>query len=212
MSRKILVVSAASLLALTACVNPDSDINRTRAGAVTGALAGGFIGARTGDSPNLGRTVVGAGIGAAAGGLIGARLDAQAADLRRSLGDDVDIRNTGEEIILTLPQDILFAVDSAALRPDLQRDLRAIAANLIEYPNSTIRVVGHTDSTGRLEYNQQLSERRANAVAAVLRDSGVPAGRISTVGAGPSQPVASNDTAAGRAQNRRVEITIRPTS
>jgi outer membrane protein OmpA-like peptidoglycan-associated protein len=212
MSRSLLVAAGVSILALTACVNPDSDINRTQAGAVTGAMVGGFLGARSGGQPNLGRALVGAGIGAAAGGLLGARLDAQAQDLRRSLGGDVDVRNTGQEIVLTLPQDILFASDSASLRPDLQRDLRSIAANLINYPDSSIQIVGHTDNTGSLSHNQQLSERRAQAVAAVLRDAGVPAHRIVTTGAGPAQPIATNSTAAGRAQNRRVEIIIRPTS
>jgi outer membrane protein OmpA-like peptidoglycan-associated protein len=142
--------------------------------------------------------------------MIGAVLDRQAAELRRDLGPETTIRNTGQELILTMPQDILFAVDSATLRPDLRADLQVIAANLRRNPDSMIRVVGHTDSTGALAYNQRLSERRAESVAAVLIENGVSGRRIITQGMGPNDPVASNATASGRAQNRRVEIVIRP--
>ena len=149
---------------------------------------------------------------ALAGGAIGGVLDRQAGELRQSLGPDVGVVNTGNEIVVTMPQDILFATDSAALRPDLQSDLRTIAANLQRYPDSVVVVTGHTDSTGTAAHNQALSERRADAVAGVLISSGVPARRIQAVGAGQTQPIASNGSASGRAQNRRVEITIRPTN
>jgi outer membrane protein OmpA-like peptidoglycan-associated protein len=104
----------------------------------------------------------------------------------------------------------LFATDSAAVRPDLRSDLNAVAASLLRYPNSTIQVVGHTDNTGTAAYNQDLSQRRAVSVASILRESGVPGGRIAAVGRGEDQPIASNLTPEGRAQNRRVEIIIRP--
>ncbi len=113
---------------------------------------------------------------------------------------------------MTMPQDILFAVDSATLRSDLRMDLRTIAANLQRYPDSLIRVVGHTDNTGSAAYNQALSERRADAVAAELIGAGVSGRRVIAEGRGFSQPIASNATESGRAQNRRVEITIRPTN
>ena len=100
--------------------------------------------------------------------------------------------------------------DSAALRPDLTNDLYAVAANLQKYPASTIQVVGHTDNTGTAGYNQDLSQRRAGSVAGVLISAGVPGSRIVAVGRGEDQPVASNLTPQGRAQNRRVEIVIRP--
>jgi len=109
-----------------------------------------------------------------------------------------------------MPQDLLFAIDSAAVRPDLRADLNTVAASLLRYPNSRIEVVGHTDNTGTAAYNQDLSQRRAVAVASILRESGVPGSRIVAYGRGFDQPVASNQTAAGRAQNRRVEIIIRP--
>lgn len=197
-------------LGLAACT-PTEDNVRTRQGALLGAAVGGLAGATTGGRDDrFIRTAVGAGIGAAAGGAIGATLDRQAAELRRDLGSDVDIRNTGNELIVTMPQDILFDFDSAVVRPDLQRDLRTLADNLNRYPDRTVRVVGHTDNVGAVAYNQNLSERRASAVAAVLRNSGVDGRRISAVGRGMSDPVASNATPEGRRQNRRVEIYIIP--
>ena len=120
------------------------------------------------------------------------------------------MQNTGQELILTLPQDLLFATDSATVRPDLQADLRVISTNLANYPRSDVRVVGHTDNTGSAAYNQTLSERRAASVAQVLFNNGVAPARVRTEGRGLTQPVADNDTSAGRQQNRRVEIYIRP--
>lgn len=212
MNARPALAAVAALGLLAACADPYSDINRTQAGAITGGLLGAMIGASSGGGNRTAATIAGAGIGAIAGAGIGAALDRQAAELRAQLGSDVDVRNTGSEIIVTLPQDILFATDSAVLRPDLRRDLQTIAANLQRHPDSTIFVTGHTDSTGTMAHNQRLSERRADAVAAVLIESGVPARRIVARGQGQTQPVASNETAAGRAQNRRVEITIRPTA
>lgn len=194
-----------------ACTTPSGDLDRQRTGTLTGALLGGIIGANSGmGDRSLGSTLVGAGLGAALGTGIGAVLDRQAAELRGSLGPQVGVVNTGNEIIVTMPQDILFDTDSATLRGDLRADLQAIAANLQRYPDSVIIVTGHTDSTGTAGYNQRLSERRADAVGSILITSGVPARRIQARGAGQTMPIASNDTATGRAQNRRVEITIRP--
>ncbi|NUB44819.1 OmpA family protein [Fertoebacter nigrum] len=211
-----LTLSLLGALALAGCVDPQSptagDRPRAQNGAVAGAVLGGLLGASSGDD-KLVKAVVGAGIGAAIGGAIGATLDKQAADLRSSIGNDqVTVTNTGSELVVRMPQDILFAVDSAALRPDLARDIQAVSRNLLDYPNSTIQIVGHTDNTGEAAYNQDLSERRALAVAAALRSSGVPAGRVQAFGSGENQPIASNLTPEGRAQNRRVDIIIRPTN
>ena len=120
------------------------------------------------------------------------------------------ITNTGDRLIVTLPNDILFAVDDATVRPDLQRDLRALAGNLQAYPNSTVQIVGHTDSDGDAAYNLGLSQRRAQSVANVLVAAGVSGSRLQTIGRGEDQPVADNLTAQGKAQNRRVEIVILP--
>lgn len=207
---KLIAPLAISVLALTACApDPNSPNNRTLTGALTGAAVGGIFGAATGDGGGD-RALAGAIVGGTAGALIGQRLDRQAEELRRQLGADVSVQNTGQELILTLPQDLLFATDSASVRPDLQNDLRVIANNLVNYPRSDVRVVGHTDNTGSAAYNQGLSERRAASVAQVLFNNGVAPARVRTEGRGLTQPVADNSTAAGRQQNRRVEIYIRP--
>lgn len=211
-----LLVATASLMALTACVDPNAypdDPNaRAKNGAIIGGLAGALAGANAKGDDKLAKAVVGGAIGAAIGGAIGATLDQQAAELRGSISNpNVTVTNHGSYLTVNMPQDLLFAVDSAALRPDLRSDLGSVAQSLIRYPNSRIEVVGHTDNTGSAAYNYDLSQRRANAVAGVLNQNGVPYGRITTIGRGFDQPIASNATPQGRAQNRRVEIIIRPT-
>ncbi|MFP4273798.1 MAG: OmpA family protein [Paracoccaceae bacterium] len=218
-SRRPVLLAGAALLALTACtdpatVDPDDPRDKTRQGVLMGGALGAVTGLITGDNPDERRrnALRGAVIGGVAGGVIGARLDRQEADLRRDLdNDDVRIENTGESLIVTLPQDILFATDSTQVRADLRRDLQSMAGNLQAYPDSTVQIVGHTDNVGDAGYNQDLSERRAGAVASVLLDAGVSPGRIRTMGRGEAQPVSSNLTPEGRAQNRRVEIVIVPT-
>jgi outer membrane protein OmpA-like peptidoglycan-associated protein len=212
-----LIVASLSIFGMTACtVDPNAfpgDPNaRATGGAITGALLGGAIGASS-DKNKLGKALVGAGIGAAIGGAIGDTLDRQAADLR-AVNGNFTVTNNGRYLVVNMPQDLLFATDSATLRPDLTRDIKAIASNLQQYPNSQIEVVGHTDNTGSSAYNQDLSQRRAVSVANVLREAGVPNARIAAFGRGEDQPLpnASNLTPEGRAANRRVEIIIRPTA
>ena len=186
------------------------DVNKSQTGAAIGGVIGGLIGSSSSDNKLL-KGVVGAGIGAAAGGFIGDRLDKQAEDLRRDVpNEDIAIENTGTELKVTLPQGLLFASDSAILTPTLEDDLRAIAGNLSSYPASTVLVVGHTDDSGTNEYNLDLSERRANSVAWVLESSGVAPTRLEPQGLGETQPIAANITEEGKAQNRRVELIIRP--
>lgn len=209
------LIATASLVAMTACVDPNAYPNdpnaRAKTGAVIGGLAGAFAGANSNGDDKLAKAVVGGAIGAAIGGAIGASLDQQAAELRASINNpNVTVTNNGSYLTVNMPQDLLFAVDSAALRPDLQSDLGSVAMSLIRYPNSRIEVIGHTDNTGSAAYNYDLSQRRANAVAGVLNQNGVPYGRITTIGRGFDQPIASNATPDGRARNRRVEIIIRP--
>ena len=209
-----LMLALSGTLVLGACAQPGQTPNnpKTQSGALIGAGTGALIGALSkGDGNRADGALKGAVVGGAIGAGIGYSLDKQEADLRAQLGNDnVQITNTGDRLIVTLPQDILFATDSFAVRPDLQSDLRAVAGNLAQYPNSTVQVVGHTDSDGEAAYNQQLSERRANAVAQVLLNAGVGSARVQAVGRGETQPVASNLNASGKAQNRRVEIVILP--
>jgi len=216
-----IAVALGGFFILSGCTDPgtlggaSTDPNaKAKQGALLGAGLGAAIGIATGrEGDKTEAALKGAIIGGAAGGIIGNSLDRQEADLRQSIGNEnVDIQNTGDRLIVTLPQDILFAVDSSAVRPDLQRDLRAVAGNLQAYPDSVVQIVGHTDSDGDAAYNQTLSEERAGAVADVLLAAGVPSSRIQTFGRGEVQPVASNLTPEGKAQNRRVEIVILPTA
>ena len=210
-------LAGSALLILSGCVTPESAANskpgdNTTAGTIMGGLIGAIAGMETSSKGDRKKgAIVGTIVGAAAGNAIGQSLDEQAADLRRDLNNNqVNVTNTGSELIVTMPQDILFALDSAAVRSDLRRDLGVVAGNLQAYPNSTISIEGHTDNTGTANYNRILSQRRANAVADILVNNGVPPARLYAVGRGENEPVASNLSATGRAQNRRVEIVIRP--
>ncbi|WP_368188388.1 OmpA family protein [Aestuariibius sp. HNIBRBA575] len=216
--RKSMILAAVSALALTACNgvedlrDPNNPNRNTQTGALVGAGIGALVGVAAGDDAEERRrgAVIGAALGAGLGAIGGAELDRQEADLRAQMGSNVDIRNTGQELIVTLPQDILFATDSATLTGGLQSDLRTLSSSLNNYPNTTVNVIGHTDNVGDANYNQSLSQRRAQAVTSVLISSGVSAARIRSFGRGEDAPVASNLTVEGRQQNRRVEIIITP--
>lgn len=210
-----LVIACVALLGLGACAPGTQTVvggPRATTGAVTGALVGATIGATASGGNRLAQAATGAVLGGALGGVIGATLDRQAADLQASVSNQTRVVNNGNSLTVTMPQDILFATNSAALRPDLLRDLDALATNLLNYPDSTIEIVGHTDNTGTAALNQDLSQRRAGAVADKLRTAGVPSRRIVAIGRGEDFPVASNLTPEGRALNRRVEVVIRPTT
>lgn len=213
LSKLSLTTALCGAILLSACTDPNDPNRQTKSGALIGAGAGAAIGALMGNDPEERRrnAVLGAAIGGGGGAIIGNRLDRQEADLRAQLGNDnVTIRNTGDRLIVTLPQDILFPTDSATLRPDLQRDLRTVGQNLLAYPDTTVQVIGHTDNTGDAGYNLNLSRQRAQSVANVLMSEGVPSFRLQSIGRGEDQPIASNLTPEGRAQNRRVEIVILP--
>ena len=217
-TKMTLAAALAGVMTLGACTDPGqigagpNDPNqKTKNGALIGAASGALIGALSkGDGNRDSGAVKGALVGAAIGAGVGYSLDKQEAELRRSLDDNVVIRNTGDRLIVTLPQDILFATDSTAVQPALFDDLQALSQNVQSYPNSTLQIIGHTDSDGDASYNQTLSEGRAQAVANVLSSNGVPLGRLQVFGRGESQPLASNLTPEGKAQNRRVEIVILP--
>lgn len=216
-SRLSLAAAVAGSLALGACTQPagilaqPGDPNqKTKNGALIGAASGALIGALAKDDNRGDGALVGAVLGGALGAGIGYNLDKQEAELRQQMGSNVAINNTGDRLIVTLPNNLLFATDSTVLTPTLQGDLRALAQNVQTYGNSTLQIIGHTDSDGDAGYNQTLSEDRARSVANVLINSGVPAQRLSVFGRGESQPVASNLSPAGKAQNRRVEIVILP--
>lgn len=214
-SKMSLAVALSGVMVLTACEtmndpnNPNRNAQQQAAvGAGIGALAGLVIGDDAQERRN--GALVGAAIGAGIGGVRGAQLDQQEAELRSQLGSNTRIVNTGDQLIVTLPQDILFATNSADLMGALRGDLSTLASSINNFPNTTVNVIGHADNTGSASFNQDLSARRAQAVSSVLIQSGVAANRIRSIGRGEDQPIASNLNAAGRAQNRRVEITITP--
>jgi outer membrane protein OmpA-like peptidoglycan-associated protein len=205
-----LVVMATATALLAGCTNPDGTVNRPVAGAAAGAVAGGILGKAIGGDDRS--AAIGAAFGTIIGAGIGNNLDAQEAELRQSLGPDANIKNTGNELVITLPEAITFEFGSAVVRPAYRPTIESMSRTLQRYPDSTVSVVGHTDNVGSAAINQQLSEERAGAVAQVLIQSGTSAARLRISGRGFEMPIASNDTQAGRAANRRVEITIRPNS
>ena len=213
---RIILLAGAGALALTACAptaesvqGPDQ--NRFAQGAAAGAVAGAALAAIGPAENDNERILAGAAIGAAIGAGIGGTLDQQEEALRRELRDGrIGIVNTGQDLRVTFPAELLFAVDSDVVPPSSQADLLRLANNLQQYPRTLVSIVGHADNTGTTAYNQDLSERRARSVAQILRAGGVGQRRLRVAGAGELQPIATNATAEGRAQNRRVEIIIVP--
>jgi len=174
-------------------------------GALGGAAAGAVVGGLASGSAR--GAILGAAIGGAAGAAIGAVMDAQADDLQDRL-PNARVERVGEGIAVTFDSGILFAVNQSTLQPAGQQNLRDLAASLEEYEGTEVLVVGHTDSTGEEAYNQALSERRADSARTFLIGAGLEAARVRAMGRGELEPIATNDTDAGRQENRRVEIAI----
>ncbi|MBD3730034.1 MAG: OmpA family protein [Sphingomonadales bacterium] len=206
--------AAVSLLSVSACVTDpntgEKKVSRTAigtvGGAAAGALLGGLIGGKTG-------RIVGAVGGGAIGGVVGYKMDQQIKEIKEgTAGSGVDVTpvDDGSAILLNLPDGVTFDVGSYTLKPSFRNTLDAVADSLMKYPNSLVDVYGHTDSTGSYDFNQKLSEQRAQAVANYLISRGVSSARIRWQGFGETMPVADNTTEAGRAKNRRVEIKIIP--
>lgn len=184
-------------------------MNRTQKGAVIGAAGGGAIGAVIGKA--AGNTamgaIIGAAVGGAAGAIIGHKMDKQAEEMKKVLGD-AEVRRVGEGIVIDFKEKVLFGFDRSDLTPNATTNLDKLVNVLQKYPDTDIEVIGHTDNKGTDEYNQGLSERRANSVSTYLRNHGVSSSRLTTKGMGETDPIATNDTEEGRAQNRRVEFVI----
>ncbi|CAN5281355.1 OmpA family protein [soil metagenome] len=205
----------AALLATSACVtDPQTGrqhLSNTAIGGIGGALGGYLLGDLVGGRHDRTARIAGAGIGGLAGAAIGSYMDKQERDLRdRTAGTEVRVIRQGDDLILSIPSGINFAYNSDAVAPAFQHTLDDVARVLGQYDRTYIDIYGHTDAIGSDDYNQALSQRRAVAVADYLVSRGVQAARIATRGFGKTQPVAANDTEAGRAANRRVEIKIVP--
>ena len=208
-------VTAAALIGVAACTttNPytrEQQTSKVVKGAGIGAAAGAVVGLLT-KGDKLQNALIGAGVGALAGGGVGYYMDVQEAKLRQRLeGTGVSVTRMGDNITLNMPSNITFALNSSDLNGQFFNALDGVSMVLKEYDKTVIEVAGHTDSSGSDQYNQALSERRAQAVAGYLSSHGVKTQRLITLGAGEGHPVASNDSEQGRASNRRVELTIVP--
>ena len=199
----------AALLAAVFLVGGCSSLSNTEQGAIIGAGAGGAAGAAIGKATDntAEGAILGAVVGGAAGALIGQRMDKKANELDREL-ENAEVERVGEGIKVTFDSGLLFDFDSAALRSNAEQNLAEFAESMKDFEETKILIVGHTDSKGPADYNQQLSERRAQSAADHLDGQGLDSGRLITVGKGESEPVATNETEAGRQQNRRVEVAI----
>jgi outer membrane protein OmpA-like peptidoglycan-associated protein len=216
LQKGLLVTVTAGILAACSTTNPytgEKEVSKTAKGAGIGALAGAAVGALSGDNSKerRERALIGAGVGALAGGAVGQYMDRQEAKLREQLqGTGVSVTREGENIVLNMPGNITFRTGSADLNGNFFGVLDSVALVLKEYDKTMIDVTGHTDAVGSEDSNRVLSERRAGTVGQYLYGKGVKDQRIETRGEGEAQPIAPNDTANGRQQNRRVELTLVP--
>lgn len=221
MRAKLIVtgVSIAALLGAAACTTTDPYSstprrNNTGTGVIAGALGGALLGYLTNTSNSEeGRknALIGAGIGALGGAAVGAYMDRQQRELEAELsGTGVGVARQGDNLILRMPSDVTFATNQSSINSRFYATLDDVAGVLNRYDQSIVDIIGHADSDGSDDYNLNLSRQRASSVAQYLVQRNVLADRLYVDGRGESQPIASNDTASGKAQNRRVEILIRP--
>jgi outer membrane protein OmpA-like peptidoglycan-associated protein len=199
----VLLLAAAAVTGLAGCARHAQ--RGLVIGAAGGAVAGGIIGKVAGSTAK--GAIIGAAIGGAAGAIIGDQMDRQAAELKQTV-KGAKVERVGEGIQVTFASGLLYDFDSDEVKPESRTNLRELANSLDKYPDSDLLILGHTDSVGTAEYNKDLSVKRADAAAEYLISQGVSRSRIGTGGLGEEEPVASNDTDAGRSQNRRVEVAI----
>lgn len=218
MKKRITIIAGAVavILTLSACTtNPytgESQAGKAGIGAGVGAVLGAGIGVLSASKKDRGKgALIGAAAGAALGGGAGYYMDVQEAKLREKMqGTGVSVTRQGDNIVLNMPNNVTFDTNSSTLKPAGANTLVGVAMVLKQYEKTAVNVVGHTDSTGSRALNMTLSQQRADGVASALITQGVAANRIRSSGVGPDQPIAANSTAEGKAQNRRVEITLSP--
>lgn len=209
----ILAAAIASTITLTACTDPNDPNRKAKTGALIGAAAGAVLGHQISHGSGA---AVGAAVGALAGGATGHYMDNQQRDFEQALADEqaanqLEIeRMRDDSLRLTLDSEISFDFDSASIKGAFRDSLGRLSDVISKYDQTVVHVIGHTDSVGNDDYNQRLSERRAESVAQFLMNNGVTAGRLHTEGRGEREPRSTNDTEAGRQLNRRVEIFIKP--
>lgn len=215
MNKKLAALAIAGTVALSGCttINPYTGEQQTSSaakGSAIGAIGGAVLGAATSSNKGKG-ALIGALGGAAVGGGIGYYMDVQEAKLRQQLqGTGVSVTRNGNNITLNMPNAITFAVNSSDLKPGADKVLSSVVLVVKEYEKTRINVLGYTDNTGSASYNKLLSDKRANAVGGYFLSHGIKYARLNQQGMGEANPIASNKTAAGRAENRRVEIVLTP--
>ena len=214
-SQMITIGLVVAMLPLSACVTDPETGNRTISkaaiGGIGGALGGYLLGDLVGGRRDRTEKILGAGIGAVAGAGVGYYMDEQERKLRQqTAGTGINVIRDGDNLVLDMPSEITFGIDSANIDAGFRDTLNQVASTLTQYEKTYVDVLGHTDSSGSDAYNQALSERRASAVADYLSSRGVQSARLAARGYGESQPKASNLDAAGRSANRRVEIRLVP--
>jgi len=214
-NQMITLALVAAMLPLSACVTDPTTgkrtISKAAIGGIGGALGGYLLGDLIGGKRDRTEKIVGAGIGALAGAGAGYYMDEQEKKLRQqTAGTGVNVTREGDNLVLDMPSEVTFGVDSTNIDAGFRNTLDQVASTLTQYEKTYVDVMGHTDSTGSDAYNQTLSERRASAVADYLSIRGVQSARLATRGYGESQPKASNLDPAGRSANRRVEIRLVP--
>ena len=202
-------VRSLAALAALASVGACASLSQKEKGAIIGASAGAAAGAAIGNAngSTAKGAIIGAAVGGTAGAIIGHQMDQQAKEIKQQIPGAV-VERVGEGLQVTFESGLLFPYDSDVLTAAAQQNLATLASSLDKYPNTNIMVVGHTDSNGSDNYNMSLSERRANAAVNYLVSRGVDRSRLRAAGRGETEPVASNDSDAGRQQNRRVEVAI----
>ena len=205
-ARFLILATVPTLVLQTGCASLSNTEEGALIGVGAGAAAGAIVGRATGSTTR--GAIIGAALGGTAGAIIGRRMDTKAEELERRL-PNADVERVGEGILITFESGILFGFDSSQLQPTARENLAALANSLSDMEDDAVLMVaGHTDSTGSADYNQGLSERRARSASDYLVTSGLSADKIRTVGLGETEPVASNETEVGQAQNRRVEVAI----
>lgn len=208
-SMRTLLIGGISAALMTGC-SPTGEMTRAQQGALIGAISGAVVGKNTGDK-DRGHTIAGAVVGGLAGAAIGNYMDQQEAALRQQMqGTGVEVTRQDNNIILTMPDAITFDFGQATVKPQFYGVLNSLANTLNQFPETRIQIAGHTDNIGSDASNLRLSQQRANSVRTYMASKGVNAQRMQAVGYGESRPIADNSSDYGRAQNRRVEITLIP--
>ncbi len=214
MNKLMCMTLASSLLAgCSSMQNENGDLNNAATYGGLAAVAGGLAGALIGHDNRGQAALIGAAVAGTAAAGYGYYVDKQEAELRESMKNSgVQVERNGDELKIVMPGAITFATGQAEIQPTFQYTLNQLAGSFREFQNSDLIITGHTDSVGSYETNQLLSVRRADSVSQYLRSNGIESTRLQTIGAGASSPIAPNDTADGRALNRRVEIKLMPRS